>query len=85
MKCARRTQTLSLSAVLHLLVSLSLGMASGQEVYHNQFAVELAGGDELAEVVALRHGLLYMGKVGDLSGHYLFQSQHLQKRFETEF
>ena len=84
MKCAKRAQTLSLSAVLHLLVSLSLGMASGQEVYHNQFAVELAGGDELAEVVALRHGLLYMGKVGDLSGHYLFQSQHLEKRFDTE-
>ena len=71
---------LPLSLALNLLVSVSMAA-----VYHNQFAVELAGGDELAEVVALRHGLLNIGKVGDLSGHYLFQSQHLQKRFETEF
>ena len=60
-------------------------MAAAEKVYHNQFAVEVAGGDDLADVVALRHGLLNMGKVGDLTGHYLFQSQHLQKRFETEF
>ena len=82
MQFLRGAQILSLSAVLNLLVSV--GMA-GANVYHNQFAVELAGGDQLAEVVATRHGLLNMGRVGDLSGHYLFQSQHLQKRFETEF
>merc|ERR1711997_550022 len=69
---------LPLSLALNLLVSVS--MAAAEKVYHNQFAVEVAGGDELADVVALRHGLLNMGKVGDLDGHYLFQSQHIQKR-----
>jgi len=51
-----------------------------EKVFHNQFAVELAGGDDLADTVALRHGLLNMGKLGGLNGHYLFQSQHLQER-----
>ena len=83
MQFLRGAQILSLSAVLNLLVSVSVGMA-GANVYHNQFAVELAGGDQLAEVVATRHGLLNMGRVGDLSGHYLFQAQHREKRFETE-
>ena len=73
---------LPLSLALHLLASVSM---AAQKVYHNQFAVEVAGGDDLADAVALRHGLLNMGKVGDLTGHYLFQSQHLQKRFETKF
>ena len=59
---------------------LSSSPSPGQsESWHGQWA----GG--LPQPVALRHGLLYMGKVGDLSGHYLFQSQHLQKRFESEF
>ena len=75
----------SLSLALNLLVSVITITMAAQKVYHNQFAVELAGGDELAEVVALRLGLLNLGKVGDLNGHYLFQSQHLQKRFENEF
>ena len=66
---------------LYLLVSISVSRMGGEKVYHNQFAVELAGGDDLAEVVALRHGLLNMGKVGELKGHYLFQAQHIQKRF----
>merc|ERR550519_1244805 len=65
---------------LNLLVSVITITMAAQKVYHNQFAVELAGGDELAEVVALRLGLLNLGKVGDLNGHYLFQSQHIQKR-----
>merc|ERR1711953_1581502 len=70
---------LRLSLSLSLLVSVSVSMGE-EKVYHNQFAVELAGGDDLAEVVALRHGLLNMGKVGELKGHYLFQAQHIQKR-----
>ena len=62
------------------LLLLSVTMAAAQHLYHNQFAVEVAGGDELADVVAVRHGLLNLGRVGDLKGHYLFQSQHVQKR-----
>ena len=75
----------SLSLALAIILLVSVATMAAQKVYHNQFAVELAGGDELAEVVALRLGLLNLGKVGDLNGHYLFQSQHKQKRFENEF
>ena len=86
MRFPREAQSLSLALAIHLLLSVGVSMAgAGEKVYHNQFAVELAGGDHLADTVALRHGLLNMGKLGDLNGHYLFQSQHLQKRWETEF
>ena len=69
-----------LALLLHLLLSVAMAGAD-EKVFHNQFAVELAGGDDLADTVALRHGLLNMGKLGGLNGHYLFQSQHLQERW----
>ena len=56
-------------------------MAEGDGVYHNQFAVEVDGGDDVADAVAARHGLLNLGSVGDLKGHYLFKANHIQKRF----
>ena len=67
---------------LALCILLTVRMAVAEELYQNQFAVEVAGGDEVAEVVAGRLGLLNLGRIGDLKGHYLFESQRLQKRYE---
>ena len=59
---------------------LYLKMTGTEGLYQNQFAVEVGGGDEVADVVAGRLGLVNLGRIGDLKGHYLFESQHLQKR-----
>ena len=56
-------------------------MAEGDGVYHNQFAVEVDGGDDVADAVAARHDLLNLGSIGDLKGLYLFQANDLEKRF----
>jgi len=48
--------------------------------YHNQFAVQVDGGDDAAEAVAAAHGLDNKGQIGNLPGHYLMEAKHLQKR-----
>ena len=61
--------------LLLLLPLLLVGTMAGPE-YHNQFAVKVSGGQE----VAASHGLVFMGPVGNLEGHYLLESPHLEKR-----
>ena len=65
----------------HLLILVSsLMMMMASEEYHNQFAVQVDGGDEAAEAVAADHGLVNKGQIGSLPGHYLMEANHLQKR-----
>ena len=56
---------------------------SDKKVYHNQFAVEVKGGKEEADAVAERHGLVNLGQVGALVGHFLLESNKLEKRLES--
>ena len=44
--------------------------------YHNQFAVQVSGGEELAR----RHGLEFRGGIGSLKDHYLLEANYLEKR-----
>ena len=66
-----------------LFTSMMMMTANGDdsEEYHNQFAVQVDGGDDAAEAVAAAHGLDNKGQIGNLPGHYLMEAKHLQKRF----
>ena len=68
-----------LPQLLLLLPLLLVGTMAGPE-YHNQFAVAVSGGQEVAEEVAASHGLVFLGPVGNLEGHFLLESPHLEKR-----
>jgi len=48
--------------------------------YHNEFAVHVPGGREVAETVAEEHGLVVLREIGALEDHYLLESKLLQKR-----
>uniref|UniRef100_A0A4W5M4Q1 Furin (paired basic amino acid cleaving enzyme) a n=1 Tax=Hucho hucho TaxID=62062 RepID=A0A4W5M4Q1_9TELE len=71
------TITLLLGPLLVLLVS-GLGMALGQRVYTNTWAVHIAGGPDEADRIASKHGFVNHGNVfGDI---YHFRHRSVEKR-----
>ena len=70
----------SLSLALNLLVSVITITMAAQKVYHNQFAVEVEGGKDAADALAEKHGLVNLGQIGALQGHFLLESARLEKR-----
>ncbi|XP_029845071.2 furin [Ixodes scapularis] len=54
--------------------------SKGGQVYTNQFAVEIHGGEAAAAEVARRHGFIYQGQIGTLENHYLFEHHSIHKR-----
>ena len=69
-----------MTILISLLVLVSVHMMSGEKVYHNQFAVKVDGGKEAADQLAERHGLVNMGQIGGLDGHFLLESHKIEKR-----
>ncbi|XP_064836085.1 furin-1-like [Oncorhynchus masou masou] len=70
-------ERLLLGPLLVLLVS-GLGMALGQRVYTNTWAVHIAGGPDEADRIASKHGFVNHGNVfGDL---YHFRHRSVEKR-----
>ena len=67
-----------------LLVLLTLAplpsLVMSAPEYHNQFAVQVSGGEKGAEEVARRHGLEFRGGIGSLKDHYLLEANYLEKR-----
>ena len=66
-----------------LLLSIQLVpfmMGEGEQVFLNQFAVKVEGGKEAADVLAEKHGLVNMGQIGALEGHFLLESHKVEKR-----
>ena len=57
-----------------------VAVMAGQKVYHSQFAVEVEGGKAVADALAEKHGLVNLGQVGALQGHFLLESPRLEKR-----
>ena len=55
-------------------------MGEGEQVFLNQFAVKVEGGKEAADVLAEKHGLINMGQIGALEGHFLLGSHKVEKR-----
>ncbi|XP_041980704.1 furin-like protease 2 isoform X2 [Aricia agestis] len=54
--------------------------ASVPELYHNQFAVHVPGGDHHVEDIARRHGFENHGQIGSLKGYYLLSHHEVRKR-----
>ena len=69
-----------MAKLLLLQFLLTFLEASGQ-IYHNQIAVKVSGGEKVVKELASRHGLELIGKIGDLDDHYLLHSPHIRKRF----
>lgn len=63
-----------------LLLCLWTGPTKTIDVYHNQFAVHIPGGPQLASKVASDHGLVNLGQIGALEDHFLFEHPHVHKR-----
>ena len=63
-----------------LLLLLLPNKMSGEKVYHNQFAVQVEGGKEAADLLAEKYGLVNTGQIGALEGHYLLESHKIEKR-----
>uniref|UniRef100_A0A674F2S8 Furin (paired basic amino acid cleaving enzyme) a n=1 Tax=Salmo trutta TaxID=8032 RepID=A0A674F2S8_SALTR len=74
---SRLAERLLLGPLLVLLVS-GLGMALGQRVYTNTWAVHIAGGPDEADRIASKHGFVNHGNVfGDI---YHFRHRSVEKR-----
>uniref|UniRef100_A0A4W5M6P0 Furin (paired basic amino acid cleaving enzyme) a n=1 Tax=Hucho hucho TaxID=62062 RepID=A0A4W5M6P0_9TELE len=74
---SRLAEQLLLGPLLVLLVS-GLGMALGQRVYTNTWAVHIAGGPDEADRIASKHGFVNHGNVfGDI---YHFRHRSVEKR-----
>ncbi len=50
------------------------------DMFHNQFAVHVPGGQHLANKVAQEHGFVNLGQIGALEDHYLLEHPHVVKR-----
>ena len=50
------------------------------QVYHNQFAVHVEGGKEVADKLAEKMGFVNTGQIGALDDHYLWEAHHIEKR-----
>ncbi len=51
-----------------------------EDTFHNEFAVHIPGGIEVARKVAHRHGFVNLGQIGALEDHYLFEHPRVAKR-----
>jgi len=65
---------------LVLILNLNSFYWSFGQIYHNQIAVHVPGGEEVAEEVARRNGIQNLGKIGDLENFYLMESHKISKR-----
>ena len=54
-----------------------------QKTFHNQFAVLVPRGKEMADRLATKHGFKNLGQIGDLENYYLFEHARIQKRSTT--
>ena len=55
-------------------------MISSVQIFHNQIAVQVQGGEEVVDKVAMRTGMTNLGRIGDLTDFYLLESHHINKR-----
>ena len=55
-------------------------LVSSQKTYHNQFAVFVPKGREVAQQLAYKHGFTNLGQIGSLDNYYLFEHSRIQKR-----
>ncbi len=77
-------RTLRTAVAVVLLTLTTTGIAQvgtdPEDVFHNQFAVHIPGGTEVAHGVAKDHGFVNLGQIGALDDHYLFEHPHVAKR-----
>ena len=57
--------------------------AHGTKTFHNQFAVFVPKGTEMADRLASKHGFKNLGQIGDLENYFLFEHSRIQKRSTT--
>jgi len=50
------------------------------DVFHNQFAVHVPGGKEVADRIAAKHGFVNVGQIGSLTNHFLLEHPRIAKR-----
>ena len=67
--------------LIRLILLLSVLKMSAKKVFHNQFAIQVEGGKEVADQVAERHGLVNIGQIGNLENHFLLESHKIEKRY----
>ncbi|XP_033109451.1 proprotein convertase subtilisin/kexin type 5-like [Anneissia japonica] len=65
--------------VLLTLVLLFLSEAVG-DIYSNQFAIHVYGGEQVATSLAFKYGFRYHGQISKLEDHYLLSHQEVSKR-----
>jgi len=53
------------------------------KTFHNQFAVLVPRGTEMADRLASKHGFKNLGQIGDLDNYFLFEHSRIQKRSTT--
>ena len=63
-----------------LFLQFSAFEAASDQIYHNQIAVNVLGGDAVVEKVARRSGMTSLGRIGDLQDLYLLESHLISKR-----
>ncbi|XP_016951901.1 furin-like protease 2 isoform X4 [Drosophila biarmipes] len=51
-----------------------------EAIYTNEFAVNIPAGQQVADVIASKHGFINKGQIGSLDNYYLFQHHHVSKR-----
>ena len=66
--------------LLNIFLHLNLLMISSVQIFHNQIAVQVQGGEEVVDKVAMRTGMTNLGRIGDLTDFYLLESHHINKR-----
>uniref|UniRef100_A0A6P7GAF1 Furin-like protease 2 n=1 Tax=Diabrotica virgifera virgifera TaxID=50390 RepID=A0A6P7GAF1_DIAVI len=49
-------------------------------IYHNQFAVYIPDGKDVADTIAAKYGFVNAGQIGSLEGFYVFEHEHVRKR-----
>ncbi|CAK8682639.1 unnamed protein product [Clavelina lepadiformis] len=55
-------------------------VSKGLQIYLNEFAVEIKGGNDHASAIAKKHGFINTGQVGTLEGWYIFIDRRIRKR-----
>lgn len=65
---------------LVLLAALSVCRGLPEQIYHDQFAVHVPGGDDHVHEIAKRHGFVNHGQIGSLKGYYLLSHHAISKR-----
>ena len=69
--------------LLVLVTMMTAAAAEDSGGYHNQFAVHVPGGRDVADTVAQEHGLQLVDTIGALDDHYLLEAPHLKKRLDV--